>query len=719
MKRLLTSAVLFLCCIATSFAQFSGSGSGTENDPYLILNPIQLNQMRNFLNQSNVYFKLMANIDLTEFLEDESPTQGWLPVGTSSTPFNGILDGNGYTVSGLWINRSSSDYVGLIGKTGGATIKNLNLSSVNIAGKDYVGGFFGNGFATISNCTLAGEISGVNYVGGFCGWGGTLSDCHSYASVHATGNYVGGLVGQSPEGVTSCFASNITVEGYDYVGGLVGEGNYGIHDCGFIGTILGNSKVGGLVGRAGNISNCYAIGNISAIGDYVGGLIGYNGYCTNSYFSGTVYGNNKVGGIVGYSKYNTYDKCYSNATVVGRSQVGGLFGYLDGGTYKKNVYAGLSIKATDGEVGRLYGYKYSGTIGEMGTSNENKAYNKAIVVNAGVAQEITDDIQNGTGVSATTLKLKATYVGMDWDFTDTWAIQETECYPYLKYQTAPPVITSQVISGATTISGQCVDGGTITLEIDGVKQQMVSTGNTFSFTVPPLQAGREVRLSAKAANKEQSYYTTQVVSYLGSGTEEDPYRVYTAADLTGVYRKGYFKLMNDIDLTNYINQYSATEGWESIGREGSETIHFDGNGHTITGLWCNSTRDNTGLFSCFANGTIKNLTVVTAEGKQVKGGNNMGILIGKMINGTIEDCCVQGTVADGTPVGGMVGLFDGGTIANCQANVTISTTLTSSYVGGLVGEITGGTIDQCFTDGTLTATGSESYVGGLIGNLQQ
>ena len=304
---------------------------------------------------------------------------------------------------------------------------------------------------------------------------------------------------------------------------------------------------------------------------------------------------------------------------------------------------------------------------------------------------------------------------MGWDFTNSWDIQETECYPYFKTQTAPPVITSQLVSRATTISGKCVDGGTVTLEVDGTKQQMVSTGHQFSFTVTPLQAGHDVRLSAKTDGKEQSYYTTETVSYLGKGTETDPYQIYTAADLTGVYRKGYFKLMNDIDLTDYINQFSPTEGWQSIGRDGSETIHFDGNGHKITGLWCNSTRDNTGLFSCFANGTIKNLTVEVASGKQVKGGANTGILIGKMINGTIEKCMVSGKVADGTPVGGLVGLMDGGTIQNCQATINIATTGSNTYVGGLVGEMTSGTIDQCFTTGTLTGTGTESYVGGMVG----
>ena len=391
-------------------------------------------------------------------------------------------------------------------------------------------------------------------------------------------------------------------------------------------------------------------------------------------------------------------------------------GILSSGTIKSNVSICSSVKATVGNVGRIYGEKSSwATIGEMGTTNENKAWNRAIIVSAGVAQDIEDNQQNGASVSATTLKLKATYVAMGWDFNDIWAIQETECYPYMKSQTAPPVITSQVLSGATTISGKCVDGGTVTLEIDGERQEMVSSGHNFSFTVNPLQAGHEVRISAKAEGKEMSYYTTETVAYLGKGTEADPYQIYTAADLTGVYRRGYFKLMNDIDLIDYINQFSPIEGWESIGREGSETIHFNGNGHKITGLWCNSTRDNTGLFSCFANGTIKNLTVKTAKNKQVKGGTNTGILIGKMINGTIENCSVEGTVADGTPVGGMVGLFDGGTITKCQANVTINTTLATSYVGGLVGETTGGTIDQCFTEGTLTGAGSESYVGGLIG----
>lgn len=763
---------MFLCCMATTFAQFSGSGSGTYDDPYLILNPIQLNQLRNYLNKYGVYFKLMANIDLTEFIEDENPTQGWQPIGTASTPFKGTLDGNGKTISGLWINRSSSDYVGLFGCTNGATIAYLTLKGSSVKGRNYVSLLSAHSeYTTIGDCNLSASLSGDSYVGGCVGWGNSnqITKVSSTVDVTSSGSFAGGIIGYA-EGVGSISENRVTcnnvsggdfvggvcganrgtipfttchveanVNGGTYVGGVVGQIDYpnsegNMTSCSFCGDINGSFYVGGICGKyasSATMKGCYAVAHVLASGNKIGGLVGetYGTYnngrvnLLNNYFSGSVSGAEEVGGLIGHAYNGKTQYCYANTIVSGKQAIGGLIGKAEGQKSNfrmeliSNVAICSSVKATGYNVGRIFGDKgVNVTIGEIGTANENKAWNGAIVINAGVARDIYDNEQNGTSVSKTTLELKATYVAMGFDFDNIWDIQETECYPYMKSQTAPPVITSQLVSGVTTISGKCVDGGTVTLEVDGVTQQMVSTGHEFSFNVSPLQAGHEVRISAKAEGKEQSYYTTEVVAYLGKGTEDDPYQVYTASDLTGVYRKGYFKLMNDIDLTSYINQFSPSEGWESIGREGSETIHFDGDGHKITGLWCNSTRDNTGLFSCFANGTIKNLTVETAKNKQVKGGANTGILIGKMINGTIVNCRVSGSVADRTPVGGIVGLFDGGTISRCQANVTINTTLATSYVGGLVGVITGGTIDQSFTEGTLTATGTESYVGGLVGN---
>lgn len=755
---------------------------------------------------------MMADIDLTEFLEDENPTQGWQPIGNSSAIFKGVLDGNGKKISGLWINRRNTDYVGLFGNTRYATIKDVKIVANGIVGNDSVGVLSGSDYApTFSNVSISvsndivgndhvgalsgsssggkysnvsvavSKIQGHSYVGGLVGsiYSSKLSGCTVTVTIIGSGDYVGGLIGMTyySSTISNCHVNDSKITGNDRIGGACGgimvgynglpmfdcyihanitgcnkvggicgenENNPNIlsmTNCGYMGDISGISYVGGLIGFCTKtdplnyyvsrdfLNGCFAVGSISATDDYVGGLIGYDkGYdkssnfyhnnVSNCYFNGSVSGKDYIGGLMGWKKYGTTSNSYCSASVVGNRYVGGLIGYNnESSTLKTSIAINTRVVATEGDVNRLVGYN-NGSIASVGSSEENKSYNRTIVISQGVAKDIEDDAMNGTGVSMTTLKLKATYVAMGWDFTKTWDIQETECLPYMKWQTAPPVITSSVNSGTTVISGKCVDDGIVTLEMDGVKQQTVSNSQTFSFDVSPLLAGHEIRVSAKAEGKEQSYYTTETVSFIGKGTETDPYQIYTAAELAYVYLKGYYKQMNDIDLTEYINQFSPSEGWQSIGRDGGEIIHYDGGGHKVTGLWCNSTRDNTGLFSCFANGEIKNLTVETATNKQVKGGKNTGIIIGKMVNGSLVNCKVSGTVADGTPVGGMVGLFEGGTIYNCQANVIINATLPNSYIGGIVGEFTSGTIEKCVTNGKVTATGEASYVGGLAGETK-
>lgn len=780
MKRILTSAALFLCSLLT-FAQFSGSGSGTESDPYLIFNPIQLNQMRNFLNTSGVYFKLMNDIDLSDYLEDENPTQGWQPVGTSSSKFKGILDGNGKTIKNLWIKRASSSYIGLFGYTEGATIKNLTIEA-DIKGGSYTAAFSGySASSTISNCHLSGNVSGTTLVGGFVGNSnavtlntsntstadvigtgecvggyigkaegkGDIADCTLASNIISGTNYVGGICGtiynSSFCGIIKCYVQTL-IKGTNYVGGITGYYKgyaFNFERCLFNGDIEGNSYVGGISGRITNtirsasspvsINSCSVIADIISENNYIGGIVGQTEpnwaspyaseiNCTNCYFCGFVKGNNYLGGIVGDFFRGMISNSYVSANLDGNQYVGGICGYLKGYSssaltqIKSNFVIATKLNATSSNIGKVYGGSGSYcTIGNIGTTEENKSWNKTVVMKAGVTQEIEDGEQNGTGVSETTLKLKATYVGAGWDFTDTWAIQETECFPYFKWQTAPPVITSNVVSQATTISGKSVDGGTVYLDIDGEQvQQTTASGNDWSFTVSPLQAGQEVRVYAVSDGKVQSYYTTATVSYLGSGTEADPYQVYTPADLTMVYQKGYYKLMNDIDLTDWINTNSPAEGWLSVGREGSQMTQFDGDGHKVIGLWTNSNRDNTGLFALLSNATIKNLTVEVADGKQVKGGANTGIIIGKLINGTIENCHVSGALSDGTPVGGIVGMLDGGKISLCQADLTVSTTGANAFVGGIAGE-SSGEIDQCVTLGTINATGSSTNAAGIAG----
>ena len=284
MKRLLTSAALFLCSLLT-FAQFSGSGAGTESDPYLILNPIQLNQLRNFLNQSGVYFKLMADIDLTEFLEDENPDQGWQPVGTKSAPFKGILDGNGKTISGLWINRSNTSNVGLFGYCSKATIKNLTIKDAEINGETYVGVISGYdyNYNEVSNCILSGKVNGVKYVGGCTGYTyyGFFNGISSSVDIIG-GDYTGGIAGgTSTINISTCFV-NSTISGINKVGGILGleSSKYcKISNCGYVGSISGTSNVGGICGYTSGYTNnsssstikgSYSVAYVSGTGENTG-----------------------------------------------------------------------------------------------------------------------------------------------------------------------------------------------------------------------------------------------------------------------------------------------------------------------------------------------------------------------------------------------------------------------------------------------------------------
>ena len=129
MKRYLLFLATLLNAVWAS-AQYSGSGNGTESSPYLIYNETQLYQMNNFLGEdyAGVVFKLMKDLDLSDFINENFPSQGWSPIGVESTPFQGKFYGNNHTLKGLWINRTSTNNVGFFGYVSGAEIKDLNSS---------------------------------------------------------------------------------------------------------------------------------------------------------------------------------------------------------------------------------------------------------------------------------------------------------------------------------------------------------------------------------------------------------------------------------------------------------------------------------------------------------------------------------------------------------------------------------------------------------------
>lgn len=336
MKKFLFLFVCMLWQLGAS-AQFSGSGSGTAQDPYLIFNPTQLAQMANFLNNSDVVFELKNDIDLTEFIADNYPSEGWAPIGVSATPFKGTLKGNNRTISGLSINRTNTEYVGLFGYLDGAKIENLTLKASTVKGGAHTGAF--SGFvtgATLTNIHVtATGVSGGNYTGGFIGQAASSTISTLTLTMSGTGvsggsntggafgqssgtcqaatietavsgsSYVGGFVGSTGANFTNCSVKGNVVGTSTYVGGFAGNASTSVFTaCNQYGDVRGTGRVGGICGNseeAPTFVDCKSQGKITSTGDYTGGVLGYGDFVsmTNCSHFGDIQGTNYVGGVYG------------------------------------------------------------------------------------------------------------------------------------------------------------------------------------------------------------------------------------------------------------------------------------------------------------------------------------------------------------------------------------------------------------------------------------
>lgn len=244
------------------------TGSGTAEDPYVVRTAAHFDQIRDHL---NAHFKLGADINLDVLPYNTG--EGWEPIDW----FNGKLDGKGYKISGLYINRSKEDVVGLFGHADDASeLSNLKLEDISVTAADYdlVGGLVGYNYGSISYSSVSGKVEAKSNAGGLVGYNdGSVR--YSAASGEVTGSdFLGGLVGANAGVIQQSYASN-KVNGTDFLGGLVGVSDGSIRDSYATGNVTAsNSYAGGLVGaNDGNISHSYATGKVEISSGYVGGLV--------------------------------------------------------------------------------------------------------------------------------------------------------------------------------------------------------------------------------------------------------------------------------------------------------------------------------------------------------------------------------------------------------------------------------------------------------------
>ena len=342
-----------------------------ENGVYLIAKPCHLAWFRDYVNGTIVdeggvagtthpsaSAMLTADIDLKNYChaaEDGKELLSWIPIGYVNNSWSGNMDGQGYTISHLYI-KTAQNFVGLFGYTYGATIQDLifdyakveNVSTTNtktaytgiLAGYAYGALSHIKGIKTTNNCTVIGQ----QITGGIVGYAKiNLENCDNHSSVKGTDN-VGGIAGSSIERNIRRSTNYGTVENNNTsIGGIIGNA-YGtsIEDCANYGKISSTGwYTGGIAGQTVancSIQNVFSYGDVTNTNEVPGIIIGY------------VEGTLTAKGIVAYNKEALLNNSSENIKkVVGR----GSLTFEDGKEEADVVKAFTQQQIKSGEVAWL------------------------------------------------------------------------------------------------------------------------------------------------------------------------------------------------------------------------------------------------------------------------------------------------------------------------------------------------------------------------------
>ena len=311
---------------ANNAASAFADGTGTEEDPYQIATAEQLAYLAVKANEGTLhtlgdYYILTNNIDLS--------AHQWVPIGRGTSQdseyFDGYFNGNGKTITGLYVDESTDGYLaGLFGLlTGQVTDLTIEDAYVKTAGENssagILAGRISNSGTKVTNCHVSGTVESDVFVGGLTGYASytEFESCSAKAKVSATGNNIGGFIGEGfAASFTDCAAEG-SVTGSWCCGGFAGVIGYNAkaeHCIADVNVTATDWNTGGFVGyteQNTSISDCVALGNVSnPITSTTSKLGGFVGSMDNSisiqncHAAGTVQGGNEehpAGGFIGYA----------------------------------------------------------------------------------------------------------------------------------------------------------------------------------------------------------------------------------------------------------------------------------------------------------------------------------------------------------------------------------------------------------------------------------
>ncbi|MDD7403684.1 MAG: hypothetical protein PUH02_07055, partial [bacterium] len=352
--------------------------------------------------------------------EEGNPDDGqfieWITIGTKENSYNGIFDGKGCTIRGLYYSNKDTEYLGLFGYTGEeGIVQNVTIEDTYFFGMR-AGSMCGRNHGSIINCYNKGTIDSVISSGGISGFAqGLIEGCSNYGSVYGGGNTgsvsfrIGGITGGigSSGIVKDCYnAGSVTADAATttgIMGGICGSNISLIQNCYNTGSITcgKHGEIGGIAAYTGSLSSQYP--------EYVNTIV-------NCYNSGKVtndYGSNSYYGIVGNAEYGKVVNCYYLKDVVksddyatGKSSL-----QFKNGEVAFLLSQGYTVETTDETDGSVSTVTYDGSAWGQNIDNDSeRQYYPAL--NGDTAKVYETSAESGCqGYSNTKDKVREHYFG--------------------------------------------------------------------------------------------------------------------------------------------------------------------------------------------------------------------------------------------------------------------------------------------------------------------
>lgn len=730
------------------------TGSGTAADPYMVKSYADLQAIADATESGNdlagVNFKLANNLSLGSV----APAS-YVAIGNATTPFAGVFDGDGKTISDLYINGTGFLNTGMFGVIGAkGVVKNINFSKcIAVTAGENVGIVAGESAGTISNVNVTQSVVDCNgeLGGGIVGnltTGSLVENC-SFSGSAMTEGSVGGIAGEGLGAtIIGCSVrANLTVDAFSSV-------NY-------------NKQCGGIIGTAMNqcvISNCYVSGTITdkAGYAYTAGICAYLvrsevNTCFNTApiqakrtnMGSSQYpddGETHTGGIVGYITESKLYNSYNSGTIIKNDKskyVGGVVSYLGVGYSTTGTEPTKMIYASDiqncyntGQIISYYDWTNKGVFGDQFVSSSYKGPSPEEVCIKNCYFDAQIQGQKHPVYGKTTRELtSALPEGFD---SSVWTMQAGS-YPMLKVGTGT---ATQALSVAPLTLRPNDNSNKVKVEFDIAASQQV--GWTLSYDAEAGETATETGALKINGNKVvvKDKYDVSVVQALssdnwglklyrlsvvpklfdGEGIAEDPYLIKTVADFKNLaeavstygqtHEDDHFAMANDID-------FSANPEFVGVGTYTANEFHgtFDGKNHTVKGLKidagtydadgkaiANNTRPPyTGLFGIIgSNGTVKNVNMSADNDFTFYqyGGPIVGLNCG-----VVENCRNYADVKSiSSYTGGIAGVnYNGGKISKCYNAGKVYYGVTNA--GGITGyNQPNAVIEYCQNDGDVLNT---------------